>query len=71
VELAEEITRTLIKREPQNVMHVVALAEVMGKREDPLAAGARRFAGASFDTCFLILAGIMIGGLLLQLAAAY
>jgi len=40
VELAEEITRTLIKREPQNVMHVVALAEVMGKREDPIAAAA-------------------------------
>jgi Tfp pilus assembly protein PilF len=39
-ELAEEIARTLIRREPQNVMHVVALAEVMGKREGPVAAAA-------------------------------
>jgi tetratricopeptide (TPR) repeat protein len=39
-ELAEEIARTLIKREPQSVMHVVALAEIMGKREGPLAAAA-------------------------------
>jgi hypothetical protein len=27
--------RTLIKREPHNVMHAVALAEVMGHREGP------------------------------------
>jgi predicted Zn-dependent protease len=33
-------TRTLIKREPENVMHVVALAEVMGHREEPAAAAA-------------------------------
>ena len=33
-------TRTLIKREPTNIMHVVALAEVMGKREGPVAAAA-------------------------------
>jgi tetratricopeptide (TPR) repeat protein len=39
-ELAEDITRTLIKREPENVMHVVALAEVMGHREGPVAAAA-------------------------------
>jgi tetratricopeptide (TPR) repeat protein len=39
-ELAEEIARTLIRREPHNVMHVVALAEVMGKREGPIAAAA-------------------------------
>ena len=39
-ELAEEVARTLIRREPQNVMHVVALAEVMGKREGPAAAAA-------------------------------
>lgn len=39
-ELAEEIARTLIRREPQNVMHVVALAEVMNKREGPVAAAA-------------------------------
>ena len=39
-ELAEEISRTLIRREPGNVMHVVALAEVMGKREGPVAAAA-------------------------------
>ena len=39
-ELAEDIARTLIRREPQNVMHVVALAEVMGKREGPIAAAA-------------------------------
>lgn len=39
-ELAEEIARTLIKREPHNVMHVVALAEVMGRREGPVAAAA-------------------------------
>lgn len=39
-ELAEEIARTLIRREPSNVMHVVALAEVMGKREGPAAAAA-------------------------------
>jgi hypothetical protein len=36
-ELAEEIARTLIRREPQSVMHVVALAEVRGKREGPVA----------------------------------
>jgi predicted Zn-dependent protease len=39
-DLAEDITRTLIKREPENVMHVVALAEVMGHREGPVAAAA-------------------------------
>jgi predicted Zn-dependent protease len=39
-ELAEEVARTLIRREPQSVMHVVALAEVMGKREGPAAAAA-------------------------------
>lgn len=39
-ELAEDIARTLIKREPHNVMHVVALAEVMGTREGPIAAAA-------------------------------
>ena len=39
-ELTEEVARTLIRREPQNVMHVVALAEVMGKREGPAAAAA-------------------------------
>ena len=39
-ELAEEVARTLIRREPQNVMHVVALAEVMGKREGTAAAAA-------------------------------
>ena len=39
-EQAEEISRTLIRREPQNVMHVVALAEVMGHREGPVAAAA-------------------------------
>jgi len=39
-ELAEEVARTLIKREPENIMHVVALAEVMGKREGPVAAAA-------------------------------
>ena len=39
-ELAEEIARTLIKREPENIMHVVALAEVMGHREGPVTAAA-------------------------------
>jgi len=39
-ELAEELARTLIKREPKNIMHVVALAEVMGHREGPVAAAA-------------------------------
>jgi len=39
-EAAEEIARTLIKREPSNIMHVVALAEVMGHREGPVAAAA-------------------------------
>jgi predicted Zn-dependent protease len=39
-ELAEEVARTLVKREPHNVMHVVALAEVMGFREGPVAAAA-------------------------------
>ena len=32
-ELSEDIARLLIAREPHNVMHVVALAEVMGRRE--------------------------------------
>jgi len=39
-EAAEEVARTLIKREPENIMHVVALAEVMGHREGPVAAAA-------------------------------
>jgi predicted Zn-dependent protease len=39
-EAAEEVARALIKREPGNIMHVVALAEVMGKREGPVAAAA-------------------------------
>jgi len=39
-ELSEEVARTLIKREPHNVMHLVALAEVMNKREGPVAAAA-------------------------------
>ena len=39
-DLAEEVARTLIRREPQNVMHVVVLAEVMGKLEGPAAAAA-------------------------------
>jgi predicted Zn-dependent protease len=39
-ELAEDAARTLIKREPTNIMHVVALAEVMGKHEGPVAAAA-------------------------------
>jgi hypothetical protein len=39
-ELAEHIARTLIKQEPENIMHVVALAEVMGHREGPVAAAA-------------------------------
>ena len=34
-EQAEELARTLIRREPHNIMHVVALAEVMGRREAP------------------------------------
>lgn len=34
-EQAEEIARTLIRREPGNVMHAVALAEVMCQREGP------------------------------------
>jgi predicted Zn-dependent protease len=39
-ELAEDVARTLINREPHNIMHVVALAEVMGHREGPVAAAA-------------------------------
>jgi predicted Zn-dependent protease len=39
-EVAEEVARTLIKREPTNIMHVVALAEIMGHREGPVAAAA-------------------------------
>jgi Tfp pilus assembly protein PilF len=39
-EAAEDVARALIKREPENIMHVVALAEVMGKREGPVAAAA-------------------------------
>ncbi len=38
--LSEDIARLLIAREPHNVMHVVALAEVMGRREGPVAAAA-------------------------------
>lgn len=37
-ELAEEVARTLIRREPHNVMHVVVLAEAVGHREGPAAA---------------------------------
>jgi predicted Zn-dependent protease len=39
-EAAEEVARALIKREPENIMHIVALAEVMGHREGPVAAAA-------------------------------
>jgi predicted Zn-dependent protease len=39
-EQAEEIARTLIRREPGNVMHVVTLAEAVGHREGPAAAAA-------------------------------
>ena len=39
-ELAEEIARTLIEREPNNIMHTVALAEVVGRREDRITAAA-------------------------------
>jgi tetratricopeptide (TPR) repeat protein len=39
-ELAEEVARHLIKHDPHNVMHVVALAEAMGHREGPTAAAA-------------------------------
>lgn len=39
-ELAEELARTLIKSEPNSIMHIVALAEVMGHREGPVAAAA-------------------------------
>ena len=39
-ELAEELERLLIAREPNNIMHVVALAEIMGRREGPVAAAA-------------------------------
>jgi tetratricopeptide (TPR) repeat protein len=39
-ELAEEVARHLIKHDPHNVMHIVALAEVMGHREGPVAAAA-------------------------------
>lgn len=39
-ELGEEVARTLIAREPHNIMHVVALAEVMGHCEGPVAAAA-------------------------------
>ncbi len=39
-EVAEDVARTLIKQEPENIMHVVALAEVMGYREGPVAAAA-------------------------------
>jgi predicted Zn-dependent protease len=38
--LSEDIARLLIAREPHNVMHVVALAEIMGRREGPVAAAA-------------------------------
>ena len=37
-EVAEDVARTLIKREPGNIRHVVALAEVMGHREGPVCA---------------------------------
>ena len=39
-EQSEEIARTLIRREPHNVMHVVALAEAVGHREGPAASAA-------------------------------
>jgi hypothetical protein len=39
-EVAEDAARTLIKRESDNIMHVVALAEDIGKREGPVAAAA-------------------------------
>jgi Tfp pilus assembly protein PilF len=39
-ELAEEIARHLIKRDPGNVMHIVGLAEAVGHREGPAAAAA-------------------------------
>jgi tetratricopeptide (TPR) repeat protein len=39
-ELAEDVARTLIKREPENIMNVVPPAEVMGHREGPGAAAA-------------------------------
>ena len=39
-ELAEEVARTLIKREPHSIINVVALAEVMSQREGPVAAAA-------------------------------
>jgi predicted Zn-dependent protease len=38
--LSEDIARLLIAREPHNVMHVVALAEIIGRREGPVAAAA-------------------------------
>jgi hypothetical protein len=40
LELSEELARTLIAREPNSIMHIVALAEVMAKREGPIAAAA-------------------------------
>jgi hypothetical protein len=39
-ELAEEVARYLVKHDPHNVMHVVALAEAVGHREGPVAAAA-------------------------------
>jgi hypothetical protein len=39
-ELAEEVARTLIRREPGNVMHVVSLAEAVSHREGAAAAAA-------------------------------
>jgi hypothetical protein len=39
-ELAEEVARHLIKHDSHNVMHIVALAEVVGRREGPGAAAA-------------------------------
>ena len=38
--LRSVIARTLIRREPHNVMHVVALAEAVGHREGPAASAA-------------------------------
>ena len=51
-ELAEEPAPALIRREPQNVMHVVALAEVMSHREGHIAAAAvYEFAIDRFPDC--------------------
>lgn len=51
-ELAEDIARTLIKQGPENIIHVVALAEVMGHRE-----GAGR-SGGSLRVCYRSVYGL-------------